>query len=211
MSRALVLRSLSTAAIFTMTYECSTSLTHCPHPASSSLRKDSAILHLFLGVCWDWLEPEAERLFLLFQYPSRLGGPWAGWTSASPRGALPRSPGRPWPPQPGEIPRICFTADRGLPFLARLCFWNPLPAPDGTRWDGRFGLRPWCEFWIWNVSPGVCVLKSFNGAFSNNVKRPRVAVSFSELSHGATAFSALYECKLSDCTLRSCQTVRNAS
>lgn len=193
----MILGSQSAAVIFRMTYECHTSLAHChcTHPAPSSLRKATAVLHLFRGVCWDWLEPEAERLLLLFQ-PSRLGGPWAGWAAVSQRSPASLS-GLPLTPTARGDPADLFhswqrPSSPGSPLF--------LKSSAGPRWDSRgwtFRIRPWCEFWVWNMRLGVCVLKSFNSAFSSNVKWQRVTVHFSEPSDLKSGiYSVVFFCPL---------------
>lgn len=181
---AIILRSHTATTTFTMTNACHTSLARChfPNPrlVSSSLRKGSAVLHLFQGVCWDWLEPEAERerLLLLFQ-ASRLGArSLPEELSVAARAAPdPHSQRRPR----GSVSQLTEAFLSGIAFVSEV----PPPAPDGTRRDGRLGSGPWYEFWVWNMRPGVCVLKSFNSAFSNNSKWQRVAASFCEPSRQA--------------------------
>lgn len=179
---AMILRSQSVTVIFRMTYECHTSLAHClcTHPAPSSLRKASAVLHLFRGVCWDWLEPEAERLLLLFQ-SSRLGGPWAGWAAVSQRSPASLS-GLPLTPTARVDPADLFHSWQRPSSPGSPLFLKSSAGPRWDSWGWTFRMRPWCEFWVWNMRLGVCVLKNFNCAFSSNVKWQRVAVYFFEPS-----------------------------
>ncbi len=196
-----------------MTYECHTSLAHChcTHPVPSSLRKASAVLHLFRGVCWDWLEPEAERLLLLFQ-PSRLEGPWAGWAAVSQRSPASLS-GLPLTPTARGDPADLFHSWQRPSSPGSPLFLKSSAGPDGTRKDGRFG---WgrdanSEFEIWGLAS---VFWRASTVLSRVTSNDRVAVHFSEpsdLKSGiySVVFSVLYDRKLSDCTLWSCQTVQN--
>ncbi len=206
---AVILRSQSVTVIFRMTYECHTSLAHChcTHPAPLLSGKPQPFSICFgVSVEIDWSQRQRDCSYC-FSPPDwgplgRMGRSLPEEPCFSLRAAPdPHSQSRPR----GSVSQLT----EALPLRARLCFWNPLPAPDGTREDGRFGwgrgANSEFEIWglaFWRASTALSRVTSNDREWQFTFLSPLIlSLVYS------VVFSVLSDRTRSDCTLWTCQTV----
>lgn len=150
-TQGLNLQHTSSCIMFRMTYGRPALLTRCHfwsthRESSSSVRKGSAILHLFQGVCGDWLGPEAQRLRSLFGPPdfgplSRMGNSLPEELFRSFVFSL--SLAAPDPHSQGRSTDLFHSWQRPSS-PGTLLFSKAVPRWDSREWT--FRLKPWCEF-----------------------------------------------------------------
>lgn len=151
------------------------------HTSSSVFSQESLSRSPSVSGCLLRLTGARGRETALIVSVLQTGGPWAGWAAVSQRSPASLS-GLPLTPTARVDPADLFHSWQRPSSPGSPLFLKSSAGPRWDSWGWTFRMRPWCEFWVWNMRLGVCVLKNFNCAFSSNVKWQRVAVYFFEPS-----------------------------